>query len=338
MRSFAVLVRADYPLGKALLLMANTIINKDLSQTLRRISVQVENGIPLSKAMARSPWYFDSITIAIIKAAEEGGQLDAGLDYLAETIETELEVREQAVQILTYPLIVVGGAAALVLGIMWFVAPTFEGFISEVGGQTEGLSSFVFALSAFMRNPIVAALMVAVPVAAIVATLRWKKRDPLGFHKALGRVPLVGAVMMKASLARFTRMFYMMTTNGVGVLQSLDLAKGAVDNGVLQRAIAHMHGQIQEGKTMGMALRDTKGLPPAFVEMMSLAEDTGRMDELLPALEDTLRKDLGRTARRVTAIIEPVLTGTMGIVVLCVLLAFFVPYFEGIANLSNPGM
>jgi len=111
-----------------------------------------------------------------------------------------------------------------------------------------------------------------------------------------------------------------------------------VDNGVLQRAIAHMHGQIQEGKTMGMALRDTKGLPSAFVEMMSLAEDTGRMDELLPALEDTLRKDLGRTARRVTAIIEPVLTGTMGIVVLCVLLAFFVPYFEGIANLSNPGM
>jgi type II secretory pathway component PulF len=155
---------------------------------------------------------------------------------------------------------------------------------------------------------------------------------------ALGHVPLIGSVMMKASLARFTRMFYMMTTSGVGILQSLDLARGAVDNAVLQRAVVRMHNQVEQGKSMGDALRESTGLPPAFVEMMSLAEETGRMDELLPALEITLRKDLGRTARRVTAIIEPILTGVMGIIVLGVLLAFFIPYLEGVASLSNPSL
>ncbi len=337
-RSFSVLVKADYPLGKALTLMANTITNADFSQSLRRVAVQVENGIPLSRAMARTPWYFDTVSISVIKAAEEGGTLASGLEFMAETIDTEMEVREQAVQILTYPTLVVGGASALILGILWFVAPTFQGFIAEVGGEAEGLSAAVFALSDFMRHPVVAVAMAVAPIAAFFGVRKWKAKDPMGFHRALGRVPLIGTVMMKASLARFTRMFYMMTTSGVGILQSLDLAKGAVDNAVLQRAITVMHEQIEQGKTMGMALRETKGLPPVFVEMMSLAEDTGRMDELLPALEISLRKDLGRTARRVTAIIEPVLTGVMGIVVLVVLLSFFVPYLEGVASLSSPQM
>jgi len=336
-RSFAILVGANYPIPRALAMLAKSTHNKDLAASITQIGSQVEQGNALSKSMARFPWYFDSVAVNIIKGGEASGKLAEGVEYLAGMLDLEQEIRDRATQTLSYPVIVTGLASLVVGGTIYFAIPMFSQHLMNSGLEPSASARIVFGVSEFARNPVFMSALAVVGLVAVLGGAKWRRSNPTSFYKAIGRLPVIGKVMMQASITRFVHMLHMMLANGVNMLQSLDLAKGAVDNAYLQRAIDSMHENVEAGRSMTDALEGFDGLPPQFTDMISLGEQTGRMDEILPALATSLRNDLNRTANRVSAVAEPVLIASLGFVVLGIVLAFFVPYFDMLRGMSMGG-
>ena len=333
-RSFAILVGANYPIPRALGMLAKSTHNKDLAATITQIGSQVEQGNALSKAMARFPWYFDSVAVSIIKGGEASGKLAEGVEYLASALDLEQEIRDRATQTLSYPVIVSALASLVVGGTVYFAIPLFAGHLMDSGLEPSRSATLIFAVAEIARSPLVLSLLAITSLTSVLAVTKWRRSNPTAFYKAIGRLPIVGKVMMQASITRFVNMLHMMLVNGVNMLQSLDLAKGSVDNAYLQRAIDAMHENVEAGRSMSEALEGFDQLPPNFVDMISLGEQTGRMDEILPALATSLRNDLNRTATRVSVVAEPVLIASLGFVVLAIVLAFFVPYFDMLSGMS----
>jgi type IV pilus assembly protein PilC len=335
-RSMSVLVRAGYPLSRALALIGKSVSHPDLSAVVRKMGMEVDGGAPLSKAMARYPWYFGRASCAVITAAEESAQLGQAMNFLADHAERELALREKATQAVTYPITVITLSMFVLVGIMYFAVPQFAGFLADAGVEVTGMAAGVYAISEILRIPIVPPMIFGAIFMMGFGAYSWRKSNPVGFYRAMSRVPIFGAVLEKASLTRFTSVFHMLTTSGVQVPRALELATDVVDNARIGSIAKQMKANIDAGKTMGEALKGSK-LPPIFTDMVTLAEETGKLDEILPSVARALEADVDRTSGRISAMAEPGMLVVIGGVVLCIMLAFFLPYMEMLAGVSAFG-
>ena len=335
-RSFAILIKSGYPLPRALQMLGNSTSHADLAACIRQIAMAVDAGSPLSKAMARSPWYFDEVTCSVITAAEEAARLGEALDFLADAAEMEIEVREQATQAIAYPAVVMSLATLVMMGILYFAVPQFASYMHDAGVEVTGPAALIYTLSDIVRIPIVPPAIIVGIAGTFFALSRWRRANPVSFYRAIGKVPVFGSIMEKASLARFTSMFNMLTASGVQIPRALELASGVVDHAKVKSVVGAMKANVEEGKTMKEAMEGKK-LPANFVDMMSLAEETGKLSDILPNLEKALRAELSRSSGRVSLVAEPLMLIVMGTMVLGIMLAFFYPYFEMIAGMSYAG-
>ena len=335
-RSFAILIRSGYPLPRALQMLGNSTSHPDLAACIRQIGMAVDGGSPMSQAMARFPWYFDSVTCSVVEAAEEAARLSDALEFLADSAEMEITVREQATAAIAYPAVVTVMGGAVLLGMLYFVVPQFSGVMAEAGVEITGVAAWVYSLSEIVQNPIIPIAFVAGVVAAGLGLWQWRASNPVGFYRMIGMVPIFGGIMEKASLARFTSMFNMLTSSGVTVPRALELSSGVIDHAKVKKVVADMKSHVEEGKTMSEAIKGS-GLPTNFVDMMSLAEETGKLDEILPNLSKALTAELSRSAGRVSLVAEPAMLIVTGTMVLGIMLAFFLPYFQAVAGMSFAG-
>jgi len=337
LRSFAILVRADYPLPRALEMLGRSTSNPDLAQTVRSVGGRVEAGTPLSTALAACPWYFDRVACSTVLAAEQTAQLGQALSFLADDIDEEIEVRDRAGQALAYPAIVLSASALVVLGVLYFAVPMFQGYLQDAGIEPSGLAGLVYALSDLVRFPLVPVAIVAGVVGGGLSFRSWRRRDPVGFYRAMGRIPVLGGILLQASLARFVSVFRLLVVSDVPVPLALELAGGTVDNAHLRGVVAAMKHTVEQGRTMGELLRSQRGLPAVFVDMVGLAEETGRLDETLGHLAATLRGEMNRRVGRISNTAEPLMLMVLGVVVLVIMLAFFMPYIEMLGGLGSMG-
>lgn len=335
-RSFAILIKSGYPLPRALQMLGNSTSHPDLAASIRQTAMAVDAGSPLSKAMARSPWYFDEVTCSVVTAAEEAARLGEALDFLADAADMEIEVREQATQAVAYPAVVMSIATLVLLGILYFAVPQFAQYMVDAGVEVTGPAAIIYGLSDIVRIPVVPPVIIAGIVGSFFALSRWRRANPVGFYRAIGMIPIFGGIMEKASLARFTSMFNMLTASGVQIPRALELSAGVVDHAKVKNVVSAMKTNVEEGKTMKEAMEGKK-LPPNFVDMMSLAEETGKLSDILPNLSKALAADLSRSSGRVSLVAEPLMLIVMGTMVLGIMLAFFYPYFEMIAGMSFAG-
>jgi len=183
-----------------------------------------------------------------------------------------------------------------------------------------------------------------VPVAIVAGVVggglsfrSWRRRDPVGFYRAMGRIPVLGGILLQASLARFVSVFRLLVVSDVPVPLALELAGGTVDNAHLRGVVAAMKHTVEQGRTMGELLRSQRGLPAVFVDMVGLAEETGRLDETLGHLAATLRGEMNRRVGRISNTAEPLMLMVLGVVVLVIMLAFFLPYIEMRGGLGSMG-
>ena len=335
LREFGILCEAGYPVSRALQLLGRNTHNQDLSTTIKSIADHVERGASVSKAMARFPWYFDAVTINIVKSSEASGKLDQGAHYIADMMEFDQEIREKAVQALTYPAILLGVTVLVVFGMLVFVVPLFAGYIQDAGGQFTGMAAMVYETSQVLRSPMWLSVIVFGGAAAIVGGARWRKNNEAQFDALMGRVPVVGRLFMLAALTRFVNMFHMMSVNGVGVLQCLELAKGALGNAYLCRAIDDMHASVEAGKSMSEPLAQYSDFPPIAIDMLSVGEESGKLNVILASLAKSMRTQLMRTATRLTTVLEPVMLLVLGVVTMAVVSSFFLPYFELLTAIAS---
>jgi type IV pilus assembly protein PilC len=329
-RLFATMIDAGLPIVQCLEILQSQTDNKHFSVVLRDVKASVEQGATFSDSLRRHPKIFDSLYTNLVQAGEVGGILDTILNRLAVYIEKAMKLRRQLRGAMVYPsavLFVFTGVLGVLLG---FVIPAFKTMFKDFGAKDElpALTELVIDVSeAFIGHlPIVLLVGFCATVGAM-----WGYKQPKGkkfAHKLLLRLPVMGPVMRKIAVARFTRTLGTLLSSGVPILDALDIVARTAGNVVVEEAILYTRLRISEGKNMAGPLTETDVFPPMVVQMVGVGEQTGALDTMLNKIADFYEDEVDVAVGALTSLIEPVMMVGIGGTVGVVLIAMYLPIFS----------
>ena len=329
-RQFATMIDAGLPLVQCLEILSNQQENKPFQACLRDIKSSVEQGATFSDSLRRHPSIFDELYVNLVHAGEVGGILDSILNRLAVYIEKRVKLVRQIRGALAYPIAVMVILIGIIIIMLSFVIPAFEGMFAEFGAK-EALpkitQSVIWVSKNFVSSlPITAPLAV---VATVVGVLFY--RNPKGkfaVHRALLVVPILGPVMRKTVVARFTRTLGTLLQSGVPILDALEVCAKSAGNAVVTRAVLYARERISEGKNMAEPLMETKVFPNMVVQMISVGEQAGAIDQMLAKIADFYEDEVDVAVSSLTSMLEPLIMVVVGLVVGVVLIAMYLPIFS----------
>ena len=332
-RQFATMIDAGLPLVQCLEILAAQGDNKEFNAIIRDIKATVEEGATFSDALRRHPKIFDDLFTNLVQAGEMGGILDTILNRLAVYIEKNVKLKRQVKGALVYPTgvaIIAGGV--LIILLVW-VIPTFEAMFKDFGGDAElpGPTAFVIALS---RGFVTWLPAIILAVIGGVSAFTYTYRRPKGrefFHRLLLTLPVIGPVMRKIAVARFTRTLGTLLSSGVPILDALNVVAKASGNVVIEKAIVTTADKIREGRTMAEPLLETKVFPAMVVQMIGVGEQTGALDQMLNKIADFYEEEVDVAVSALTSLLEPIMMVVIGGMVGFMLIAMYLPIF-GIAG------
>jgi type IV pilus assembly protein PilC len=329
-RLFATMIDAGLPIVQCLEILQNQTENKHFAVVLRDVKASVEQGATFSDSLRRHPKVFDPLYTNLVQAGEVGGILDTILNRLAVYIEKAVKLNRQLRGAMVYPsavLIIFSGVLTILLT---YVIPSFKTMFKDFGSKDElpALTELVMAISeGFISHlPIV----IVVVVAGVFAGA-WAYRRPAGkkfAHKMLLRIPIVGPVLRKIAVARFTRTLGTLLSSGVPILDALDIVAKTAGNVVIEEAILYTRLKISEGKNMAGPLTETNVFPPMVVQMIGVGEQTGALDTMLNKIADFYEDEVDVAVGALTSLIEPVMMVGIGGTVGVVLIAMYLPIFS----------
>ena len=329
-RQFATMIDAGLPLVQCLDILSQQGENKAFNRILKEIKGNVEQGATFSESLGKHPKVFDALFVNLVAAGEMGGILDTILQRLAVYIEKRVKLKRQVRSAMVYPSAVMA-IAAVVLGVLLtFVIPSFQLMFRDFGGEDElpGPTQFVINLSqGFISNLpfiIIGSIVIAVSVS-------YSYRQPKGkefWHRLLLTVPVLGPVMRKIAVSRFTRTLGTLLSSGVPILDALEIVAKASGNVVVEQAINTTAAKIREGRTMADPLMETKVFPPMVVQMIGVGEQTGALDQMLNKIADFYEEEVDVAVAALTSLLEPVMMVVIGGMVGFMLIAMYMPIFE----------
>jgi type IV pilus assembly protein PilC len=329
-RQFATMIDAGLPLVQCLEILAAQGENKAFNDIIRDIKGSVEEGATFSESLRRHPKVFDELFVNLVQAGEMGGILDTILNRLAVYIEKRVKLKRQVKGALVYPAGVgVIAASVLVILLVW-VIPTFEDMFKDFGGDAElpALTAAVIALSKGFVSWLPAIILGAIGLAV---GFSYTYRQPKGrefYHRLLLTVPILGPVMRKIAVARFTRTLGTLLTSGVPILDALNIVAKASGNVVIEKAINTTADKIREGKTMAEPLLATKAFPSMVVQMIGVGEQTGALDQMLNKIADFYEEEVDVAVAALTSLLEPLMMVVIGGMVGTMLIAMYMPIFD----------
>jgi type IV pilus assembly protein PilC len=329
-RLFATMIDAGLPIVQCLEILQNQTDNKRFAQVLRDVKASVEQGATFSDSLRKHPKVFDPLYTNLVQAGEVGGILDTILNRLAVYIEKNVKLKRQLRGAMVYPsavLIIFSGVLTILLT---YVIPSFKTMFKDFGSKDElpALTELVMAISeGFISHlPIVVVVVISSLIAA-----GWAYRRPAGkkfAHKMLLRMPIVGPVLRKIAVARFTRTLGTLLSSGVPILDALDIVARTAGNVVIEEAILYARLKISEGKNMAGPLTETNVFPPMVVQMVGVGEQTGALDTMLNKIADFYEDEVDVAVSALTSLIEPVMMVGIGGTVGVVLIAMYLPIFS----------
>jgi general secretion pathway protein F len=321
------LLAAGLPLDRSLSILGNLIEGKEFTQVMRTLLEAVRAGNSLAAAMAEHPDVFPKLYINMIRAGESAGILDSTLRYLVDYLENSLALKEEVKSALIYPIILtlVAGLSLIVLFV--YVIPRFASMFNDVGQALPWITRMVLDSSEFLREYGWVLLLLLVlgvgGVARYVATPAGKAE----WDRFCLRLWLVGDLVRKFETSRFARTLSSLLRGGVPLLQALGTVQGVVGNRLLANAIGQVQVRVREGKGMARPLGESGLFPPLALNMISVGEETGRLESMLANVAEHYDQEVKRTTKRLTAILGPALILGMalviGVVVISMLLAIF---------------
>lgn len=330
-RQMATLVRAGLPIVESLGSLADQTENPTLADILRQMRFDVLSGMSLTQAMSQHPKVFNNLYIALVEAGETGGTLDQTLEVAAEQFDQEAELREQVKTAVFYPTLVVVAAVGVIVFMLFVVVPVFAKVYAMFKHDLPGITLFLMNASDFALKYWWLALLVGV---GVFVGIRLYGKTDTGRHRidaAKLHLPLVGKLLRKISLARFTQTWSGMTKGGVPILQALRVSGNVTGNVIIRDAITDVSERIKDGSVMSLALAETKQFPPMVTRMVAAGEQSGNLDEMLDEIVRFYKRDIEYSVQRLAKLLEPIMTVLVGGIVLVVLLALYMPIF----NLSN---
>ncbi|MBV9927838.1 MAG: type II secretion system F family protein, partial [Acidobacteria bacterium] len=318
-RQFSVMIDAGLPLVQCLEILAQQQENKNFQMVLTQTRQDVEEGSTLAAAMARHPKTFDSLFVNMIEAGEAGGILDLILQRLSTYIEKIVKLRRDVISAMIYPSAVVVIAIAVIAVIMVFVIPSFQSIFVGLLGPGEALplpTRIVVGISDFLAG-IGGLLILGVIVAAVVA-LRFYYRTP-GGHRAIDalllKVPIIGGILRKIAVARFSRTLSTLLSSGVPILQSLEITARTAGNMILEEAINKVRTGVERGESIVEPLKATEVFPNMVSQMIAIGEQTGALDAMLGKIADFYEQEVDSAIASLLTLIEPVMIGFLGVTI-----------------------
>ncbi len=329
-RLFATMIDAGLPIVQCLDILCNQTDNKAFSVVLRDVKANVEQGATFSDSLRRHPKVFDQLYVNLVQAGEVGGILDTILQRLATYNEKAIKLRRQVRGAMVYPSAVVVIFAAVLGVLLGWVIPSFKTIFKDLGSSDElpYLTQIVIAVSeAFIGYLPLILLALAGGAVAVYYTYR-NPRGKKVYHTVFLRLPIMGPVLRKIAVARFTRTLGTLLSSGVPILDALEIVARTAGNVVVEEAIMHARAKISEGKNMAGPLMETNVFPPMVVQMVGVGEQTGALDAMLGKIADFYEEEVDVAVAALTSLIEPFMMVGIGGTVGVVLIAMYLPIFS----------
>ncbi len=329
-RQFATMIDAGLPLVQCLEILSTRGENKSLAKILKDVKEHVEGGATFSESLGRHPKLFDELFVNLIRAGEMGGILDLILNRLAIYIEKRVKLARQVRGALVYPTAILLVAVVVIVVMLKWVIPSFKKMFEEFGGEDSlpALTQMVIALSDGFASNLHWLILGGF---AFTAGLTYTYRHPVGkhfYHRMLLIMPVLGPVMRKISVARFTRTLGTLLSAGVPILDALDVVKKSAGNVVVENAIQVTSDKISEGRTMAEPLMETNVFPPMVVQMIGVGEQTGALDTMLNKIADFYEDEVDVAVAALTSLLEPLMMVFIGGIVGVILIAMYLPIFS----------
>ena len=336
-RQFATMIDAGLPLVQCLDILSTRGENKALNAILKDVKDYVEQGGTFSDGLARHPKLFDELFVNLVRAGEMGGILDTILNRLAGYIEKRVKLARQVRGAMVYPTAIFFVAVIVVVVMLAWVIPSFKGMFAEFGGEDSlpTLTKIVIAASEGFLSNLHWILLVT---GSVVFAFTWTYRQPAGkhfFHRTLLVLPILGPVMRKISVARFTRTLGTLLSAGVPILDALDVVKKSAGNVVVEGAIQETSNKIREGRTMAEPLMETNVFPPMVVQMIGVGEQTGALDTMLNKIADFYEDEVDVAVAALTSLLEPLMMVFIGGIVGVILISMYLPIFSIAGQVSE---
>ena len=328
-RQFSVMINAGVAIVRCLGILGDQCGNPKMRKALQAISAEVQQGSPLSEAMAKHPECFDELYVSMVEAGETGGVLDEVLNRLSKLLEDMARLKNQIKSAMTYPVAVGILAIIVFFGMTIFLIPVFAKIFTDLKVPLPALTQFMLFLSGVMRSWLI--LIPIVTIAATVFLLRRYYKTPMGrlqIDHFFLKMPLFGDLNEKSAVARFCRVFGTLMRSGVPILSSLDIVCNTVGNQVIANTIAGAKEEIQQGGMMSLALQKANVFPPLAIQMISIGEETGELDAMMMKVADFYEDEVEQAVKALTSIIEPLMMiGVAGMVGI-ILLSMYLPMFK----------
>ena len=329
-RQFATMIDAGLPLVQCLDILGSQGDNIHLKKILLDVKNYVEQGGNFSDALRRHPKVFDDLFVNLVQAGEVGGILDAILRRLAVYLEKRVKLKRQVRSALIYPSAVMVIAAGVIAIMLQFVIPTFQDMFREFGSEDglPWLTQQVINFSEWFRANV---LYLIIGLIATTTAIGWSYRTPGGkqfWHKAMITVPVLGPVMRKIAVARFTRTLGTLLSSGVPILDAMAIVARASGNVIVEAAINKTASQVREGRTMSEPLMETGVFPSMVVQMIGVGEQTGALDTMLNKIADFYEEEVDVAVAGLMSLIEPLMMVFIGGVVGTILIAMYLPIFS----------
>jgi type IV pilus assembly protein PilC len=336
-RLFSTMIDAGLPLVQCLEILAGQQQNKIFAGILRDVKNSVEQGASFSDSLRRHPKVFDELFVNLVQAGEAGGILDSIMGRLSIYLEKRQKLVRQVRGAMSYPLIVLVVGIGVMTVMLTFVIPSFENMFAEFGGGAENLPWITRMMVAFSNNFITYLPFVAVLGLLGGGGLSYAIKQPKGklvFHKLLLQMPVLGMVLRKIAVARFTRTLGTLLQSGVPILDALDICARTSGNVVIENGIMLVRRRISEGRNMAEPLTEAKVFPDMVVQMIGVGEQTGALDQMLNKIADFYEEETDIAVASLTSMLEPIMMVGIGGMVGVVLVSMYLPIFSLAGNIK----
>jgi type IV pilus assembly protein PilC len=327
-RQFATMIDAGLPLVQCLDILGSQTENKTFGVIIKKVQADVEGGSTFAEALRKHPSAFPDIYVNMVAAGEAGGILDTILNRLAAYIEKSMALKKKVKGAMTYPIVVLVIAFGVVALLLIFVIPTFEAMFSDFGGTLPAPTRIVIDLSEWMQR--FWWLVVGAVFVVITALKQWRKSDHgLRVTDALSlRLPVIGILVRKVAVAKFTRTLSTLIASGVPILDGLDIVAKTAGNKIVELAILQTRAAIAEGKTIAEPLAQTKVFPPMVVQMIGVGEQAGALDSMLSKIADFYDEEVDAAVETLSSMLEPFIMVFLGVVIGFIVVAMYLPVFK----------
>ena len=335
-RQFSVMIDAGLPLVQCLEILASQQENKTFQKVLSGTRSAVEGGSNLSAAMKQYPKVFDPLYSNMVEAGETGGILDTILQRLSTYIEKNVKLKAAVKSAMIYPVGVLTIAGGVITLLLWKVVPIFATLFAGLGVDLPLPTKIVIALSNFVGS--IFGLLIVIAIIAAVFGLKIAYGTPSGRYlidSVILKLPVLGMLMRKIAVARFTRTLGTLISSGVPILEGLDITAKTSGNAVIERALTQVRKSLEEGKSLTDPLKEPEVFPGMVTQMIAVGEQTGAMDAMLQKIADFYEDEVDVAVKDLLTALEPIMIVFLGLVVGGVVISMYLPLFTLIGKLSG---